>query len=471
MLRRLSHPRQDHTSRTDLSLPLLGIFAVVSIFAVQCTSPLLASAPGPIPRPARGMPIGATAGAGLGSVEIENAFPNLTFTSMVHLTHSGDGTDRLWVVLQSGLIMVFANDDAVTSGGMFIDIRSKVSDVGHEEGLLGLAFDPDYETNGHFFVYYSAANPRRSIISRFSVSAADPNLADAQSELVILEVSQPFENHNGGTIAFGPDGYLYIALGDGGSGGDPLGNGQNTSTLLGSILRIDVSGATVEQPYRVPADNPLVGAGGGTRGEIWAFGLRNPWKFAFDPVSGDLWAGDVGQNDFEEIDIIRPGRNYGWNVMEGFHCFPPSTPSCDQASLELPIFEYDIPDEGCAIIGGHVYRGVRRPQLVGAYVYSDFCSGSIWGLRYDGSTVTEQSLLANSGQQIAAIGTDQNQELYFLTFGGQIYRFVASLTPTPTPAPVPSLSPWALMAIAGLLGLSMIWMLRRRPNAERSSPS
>ena len=205
----------------------------------------------------------------------------------------------------------------------FLDITDRVNDRGNEEGLLGLALHPDFDSNGEFYVYYTASSPRRSVVSRFVVTTDEPDLADAGSESIIIEVAQPYANHNGGQILFGPDGFLYIGLGDGGSAGDPKGNGQNVGTLLGSILRIDVSAIGSERGYTVPADNPLVGVQG-ARPEIWAYGLRNPWRFTFDRMSGELWAADVGQNSLEEVDVIVPGGNYGWNIMEGTECFSPS---------------------------------------------------------------------------------------------------------------------------------------------------
>jgi glucose/arabinose dehydrogenase len=217
------------------------------------------------------------AASALKSQQIEKAFPGLSFSQeMVHLTHSGDGTNRLWIVLRPGVIMVFPNNSGVSSASVFLDIADRVNDQGQEEGLLGLVFDPHYKINGYFYVNYTAANPRRSVISRFSVASSNPGQANASSELIILQVNQPFANHNGGTLEFGNDGYLYIALGDGGSAGDPFGNGQNKNTLLGKILRIDVSSATTEEPYRIPSDNPFVGEPSGVRKEIWAYGLRNP---------------------------------------------------------------------------------------------------------------------------------------------------------------------------------------------------
>ncbi len=365
--------------------------------------------------------IAAPAHVPLTELRVEPAFPNLSFDRMVHLTCPDDGTSRLFLVLQPGRIMGFDNHSNVTSTEAFLDIRDRVNDSSEEEGLLGLAFDPQYRSNGHFYVYYSAAHPRRSVISRFSVSGDIPSRADPSSELVILEVPQPFSNHNGGQLLFGPDGYLYIGLGDGGSGGDPRGHGQDRSTLLGSILRIDVSSAAAGAKYRVPPDNPFVARNDGARKEIWAYGLRNPWRFTFDRDTGDLWAGDVGQNTFEEVDLIRRGLNYGWNVMEGLHCF--RARQCDSEGLERPVIEYSR-SGGCSITGGYVYRGSRLPSLHGAYVYGDFCSGKIWALRYDGTGVTERLQIADTGFNIPAFGEDRSGELYILSFDGRIYRFV-----------------------------------------------
>lgn len=338
---------------------------------------------------------------------------------MVHLTYPDDGTDRLFLVLQPGRVLVFHNDRNASSVETFLDIRDAVSDRGEEEGLLGLAFDPQYRNNGHFYVYYSASSPRRSVISRFSVSAQDPNRADPASERIIFEVLQPHSNHNGGHLLFGPDGYLYIGLGDGGAGGDPEENGQNVSTLLGAILRIDVSSVGLDGTYEIPPDNPFVGNDRGAREEIWAYGLRNPWRFTFDRETGHLWAGDVGQNLFEEIDIIRPGLNYGWNVMEGFHCFRDS--DCVQEGLELPVAEYGR-GGGCSVTGGYVYRGTRLTSLYGAYIYADYCSGRIWALRHDGTRVTEHMEIVDAPFRIPAFGEDRSGEVYILSFGGSIYR-------------------------------------------------
>ena len=356
----------------------------------------------------------------LAPVSLEPAFPGLEFDRMVLLTYPEDGSGRLFVVLQSGRIVVFENDPGVESAETFLDIRERVNDAGNEEGLLGLAFDPAFAENGYFYVNYTASEPRRTVVSRFSVSAGDPNRADAGSELVFLEVAQPYRNHNGGHVAFGPDGMLYVGPGDGGSSGDPRGNGQDASTLLGSILRIDVSVLDETGGYAVPPDNPFAGGDGSARPEIWAYGLRNPWRFSFDRETGDLWAADVGQNRYEEIDLIKPGRNYGWNVMEGAKCFRPT--NCDTRGLEMPVAVYGR-DGGCSVTGGYVYRGRRLPTLYGAYLYADFCSGKIWALRHDGVAVTEQMLIADTGLSISSFGEDASGEVYVLTFEGAVYRF------------------------------------------------
>ena len=353
----------------------------------------------------------------LTTLGVSVAFEDLSFARMVDLKYPDDDTSRLFLVLQPGRIMVFENDRNVEAAGEFLDIRDSVSDAGNEEGLLGLAFDPAYRTNGHFYVYYSASSPRRSVVSRFTVSNENADRAEASTERVVLEVPQPFSNHNGGQLLFGPDGHLYIGLGDGGSGGDPFRNGQDVSTLLGSILRIDVSGLDDAGAYVVPPDNPLVGRAG-AREEIWAYGLRNPWRFTFDRQTGDLWAADVGQDEVEEVDLIRPGLNYGWNVLEGFECFS----SCVSIGLEPPIVQYGRAD-GCSITGGYVYRGSRLPSLDGAYVYGDFCSGKLWALRYNGDEVTEHMELIDSRLRISAFGEDRDAELLILSFDGRIYRF------------------------------------------------
>lgn len=354
-----------------------------------------------------------------GSVTIVEAFPNLSFTRPVDLQHAGDKSDRLFVVEQRGVISVFQNNATTTSKSEFLNIEQKVDDSGNEEGLLGLAFHPNFESNGFFYVNYTASGPNRTVISRFKISPTNPNQADPASELVILEFDQPYSNHNGGQISFGPDGFLYIAVGDGGSGGDPQGHGQNRKTLLGSILRINIDQRKGSLNYAIPSDNPFAGNSEGFREEIYAYGLRNPWRFSFDSKTNQLWTGDVGQNSREEVNIIKKGGNYGWNTMEGFHCFKPSS-GCQTAGLEMPVWEYDR-SEGVSITGGFVYRGKTLRQLIGVYIYADYASGRIWGLDLsDSANPVNTELLKSSS--VSSFGIDQNQELYICSFDGKIYK-------------------------------------------------
>jgi len=355
-------------------------------------------------------------------VQLERVFPELSFerlTGLYPTPLSGD----LWLATeQVGRVhLIFPGSQASPEpdAGIFLDISNKVSTGGNEEGLLGLALAPDFATSGVFYVYYSAAVPRRSVLSRFESAG---NAGIPESETVILEVEQPFANHNGGQIAFGPDGYLYIGLGDGGSARDPQGNGQNLETLLGSILRIDVSGGGAG--YTVPPDNPFVGQGS-ARGEIWAHGLRNPWRFSFDGATGELWVGDVGQNTREEIDLVVAGGNYGWSVMEGFDCLDGGS-SCDQDGLLPPVTDYDNGAGDCSVTGGFVYRGSGIPALQGAYVYADYCSGKIWALRYDGAEVTEQQQIAQAPFPVSTFAQGDDYEVYVLDHSGSggIYRLV-----------------------------------------------
>ena len=371
--------------------------------------------PTSVPAAAPAIPVSAS--DALPRVRTETVFPGISFDRMVFLTHPGGMPDRLYLVLQPGRIMVFDNVPDPSSPLTFLDIRGRVSDRGNEEGLLGLAFDPDYENNGYFYVYYSASSPRRSVIARYHAPPGADRV-DPSTEKIIMRIGQPYSNHNGGQATFGPDGYLYVGLGDGGSGGDPRGHGQNLRTLLGTILRIDVSAFDETGSYAVPPDNPFVGVEG-ARPEIWAYGLRNPWRFSFDRETGALWTGDVGQNKLEEIDIIKPGANYGWNIMEGTSCF--RNAGCDSDELEPPVAEYGR-DGGCSVTGGYVYRGSRIPSLVGAYLYGDFCTGNIWALRHDGSQVVEQAMIADTDLQISSFAEGPDGEVYILSFTGEIAR-------------------------------------------------
>ena len=356
-------------------------------------------------------------------IQLVNAFPNLTFTKPLFLTHSHDGTNRIFVVQQNGLIQVFPNDSTVSSYSTFLDISAKISSSSGEEGLLGLAFHPRYKSNGYFYVNYTAPNPRRTVVARYTVDPGDPKKADPLSETRLLEINQPFSNHNGGMLMFATDGYLYIGMGDGGSGGDPYNNAQNLSVLLGKMLRINVDSAGATTSYSIPSDNPFKGNTQGYREEIWAWGMRNPWRFSQDPVTGKIWVGDVGQDAWEEIDLLQKGANYGWRITEGTHCYNPSS-GCDMTGITLPVKEYPHASNDCSITGGYVYRGKNRPDLVGAYVYGDYCTGRIWELRYNDGRITADSLLLRAPFQTSSFGTDQDNELYICSYStGAIYRF------------------------------------------------
>ncbi len=324
------------------------------------------------------------------------------------------GDPRVFVVEQSGRIRWVLGGSLVPEP--FLDITDRVRSGG-EQGLLGLAFPPDFASSGVFYVNYTGAGGTTHV-SRFGLSS--PNRADPATEEVLLLVDQPFPNHNGGQIAFGPDGMLYVGLGDGGGGGDPLGAGQDPTSLLGALLRIDVSGAG---SYRVPPDNPFVGLAG-RRPEIWATGLRNPWRFSFDPPTDRIYIADVGQNRFEEVDAVGasvPGLNYGWNVMEGMECF---VSGCDRAGLTLPVYVYGS-GEGCSITGGVVYRGSAVPALVGAYLFADFCQGWIRSFRLVNDQATDVQQLNLSVSSPSAFGVDAAGEVYVLSLDGSVQRFAA----------------------------------------------
>ncbi len=353
---------------------------------------------------------------------LENAFPNLSFNGPVFLTHAYDNSNRNFVIEQVGRIKVFENSQSVSTADIFLDITDRVSSGG-EMGLLGLAFHPDYENNGYFYVNYTADNPRRTIIARFEVTS-NPDSADKNSEFQILVFDQPYSNHNGGWIGFGPgDGYLYIATGDGGSGGDPQNYAQRINTLLGKILRIDIDGGT---PYVIPPTNPFFDSTNTqVKKEIYAWGLRNPWRCSFDTVTGWFWAADVGQNAWEEIDIIENGKNYGWRCYEGTHTY--NTSGCDYPEYIDPVWEYPHGAE-CSITGGYVYRGVNVPELEGKYIYGDYCSRKVWSLQYDGITPPVNNLLVTAPGAITSFGIDENDEIYITSSNGNIYRFTPTVT-------------------------------------------
>lgn len=336
------------------------------------------------------------------------------FTRPLYVTHAGD--DRLFVVTQAG--QIFIVEDGAVNSRAFLNIVDIVNDSANEQGLLSVAFHPNYASNGFFFINYTNTDGDTTI-ARYSVSN-DPNFADHNSAKILLTIGQPFGNHNGGQLKFGPDGYLYIGMGDGGAANDPRNYAQNLTALLGKILRIDVDNAN---PYGVPADNPFVDTPD-ARPEIWSYGWRNPWRFMFDRLTGDMYIADVGQNQYEEVHVELAGepggQNYGWRIMEGTHCFNPST-NCDPTGLEMPIAEYSH-SQGCSVTGGYVYRGALYPALNGVYLYGDYCSGIIWGVRQTAEGTWEQTELLTSNHLISSFGEDVAGELYLVDHRGGIFQ-------------------------------------------------
>lgn len=333
----------------------------------------------------------------------------------VGLANAGDGSGRLFIVEQSGVIRVFRDNEILVKP--FLDISLQVSCCG-ERGLLGLAFHPEYNQNGFFFINYTDINGN-TVISRFQVSD-DVDQANLSSETKLLIVEQPFPNHNGGSLAFGPEGYLYLGLGDGGSGGDPLSNAQNTNVLLGKLLRLDVDRGDL---YAIPPDNPFVSGGGAP--EVWVTGLRNPWRFSFDQLTGDLYIGDVGQGSWEEIDFFPAdnsgGVNFGWNYKEGAHPYAASGPPEDIVFTD-PVAEYGR-DQGYSVIGGVVYRGAELHEWQGIYFYGDYGSGFIWGLFRASDGSWQNNLLFQTGSSITSFGEDENGEIYYTGYDGSLYKF------------------------------------------------
>jgi glucose/arabinose dehydrogenase len=351
-----------------------------------------------------------------GRVELELEVVAEGLDAPLGVTHAGDESDRLFVVEQTGRVRVIENGELLEEP--FLDVSEAIV-AGGEQGLLGLAFHPEYRRDGRFFVNYTDVNGD-TVIAEFSTSD-DPNVADPGSAQPLLQFDQPFANHNGGQLAFGPDGFLYIGSGDGGSGGDPEGNGQDTNALLGKLLRIDVDAGG---RYGIPEDNPFRDGGGAP--EVWAYGLRNPWRFSFDSATDELWIADVGQDAFEEINRARAdqaGLNYGWNLMEGRECFDGS--DCDGSDTVLPVSAYSH-DFGCSVTGGHVYRGTDFPALTGGYLFGDFCSGTIWGIDARTKGFTEPVELLQSGMAISSFGVDEREEMYVTDLdGGRVLRVVS----------------------------------------------
>lgn len=360
-------------------------------------------------------PAGGTAG-GTPSVTLTTVVNGLN--APVDMAQPNDGTGRFFVVELAGVIRAVQNGNVLATP--LLDITSKVT-TGGEMGLLGIALDPGFAQSGRFFVHYDRTvnGQFQSVIAEYHVSGANPNQADPASERIVLIVGQPpFTNHKGGELAFGLDGFLYIGLGDGGSEGDPQNNGQNLQTALGKILRIDVNSGSVGGQYGIPADNPF--ASGGGLPEIWAYGFRNPFRFSFDHATGNLFVGDVGQDRFEEIDIVQRGGNFGWSIMEASHCFKPQS-GCNTTGLILPIAEY-AHSEGNAVIGGRVYHGSAIPELANAYVFGDNGSGNIWMLRQETSGTWTRTLLLASGRSISGFGQDQAGEIYVVDLNGSVLR-------------------------------------------------
>lgn len=385
--------------------------------ALPTTAP---ATPAPSPSPAP-----ATPAAVVDPTRLTYALERIAdgFDRPTHLTHAGDGSGRLFVVEQAGRVWILRDGQRLAEP--FLDIRALVGSRGNEQGLLSIAFHPQFAANGRFFVNYTDTSGD-TVVAEYRVSA-DPNRADPASARVLLRIAQPAANHNGGLLLFGPDGYLYIGTGDGGSAGDPLNAGQRLDTLLGKLLRIDVDNG---QPYAIPPDNPFINRAGALP-EIWAYGLRNPWRFAFDPVAGLLFIADVGQNAWEEVNVApvdAAGLNYGWRLMEGDQCYRPT--NCEPSGLVLPVAVYghDNATGGCSVTGGEVYRGARQPALAGVYFYADFCTGNLWAL-WAKAGEWQHALVARLTIQTTSFGVDEEGEIYLLDRAGGVYRLASQKLP------------------------------------------
>lgn len=399
---------------------VIGLRLAIFLVAIPVILPGLAcdGSGFPDPTPTPGPTATPTAPPVEGSFSVSKVASG--FTRPTFVTNAGDNSNRLFVLEKPGRIRLIKSGLLVAQP--FLDITALVSSSGNEQGLLGLAFHPDFEKNGRFFVAYTAQDADNTV-AEYRVATPTADTADSGSGKVLFAVADQYPNHNGGMLAFGPDGYLYISMGDGGSGGDPNGNGQNLGALLGKLLRIDVNSGS---PYGIPATNPFV-SDTNARPEVWAYGLRNPWRFSFDRSTGDVWIGDVGQDKYEEVDFqaaaSKGGENYGWNTMEGTHCFKPQT-DCKQDGLVLPVFEYSH-SEGCSVTGGYVYRGKAISTLVGRYLFADYCESKLWATTRaaDGTFSTVEAGKVPEG--ISAFGEDEAGEVYFtVDREGAVYKLV-----------------------------------------------